>query len=154
MPHFDFDAALREARRDDDRPEPVTFTYGGQDFTVLPDPTLGDVMDLSRAPELTPETEVAAAFACMQFIRRMLPPGDRQRFEQAHYTIPASNSAPAIVALTSWLAEQVAGFPTQPPDSSPTGSSGTSPTPSRRTGGRSRSSKPRQRPESPSSIAS
>lgn len=153
MPHFDFDAALRAARQDEEQPDPVTFVYGGQEFTVRQDPSLGDVMELAAVPDPTPENEEQAAMACMQFVRRMLLLEDRQRFDQAHYTIPARNAAPAIIALTTWLAEQVAGFPTAPPDSSATSSSGSSPTSSKRTGGTGRSSKPRRPRASPSSTA-
>jgi hypothetical protein len=155
MPNFDFDAALRAhraAQGDDDAPEPVTFHYGGQLFTVLPSPTLGDVIELAYAPEPTPETEEQAAFVALQFVRRLLPREDRPRFDQAHYTIEARKAAPAILELVTWITQQVTGFPTEPPAPSPPSASGPGPDSRGSTGGPNRSSRRRPGKESGSST--
>jgi hypothetical protein len=153
MPHFDFDEALREYRKDDEPVDPITFTYGGELFTVMSGPMLGDVMELHDAPEIRSDTDEAAALALLKFVRRLLPVEDRQRFEQAHYRIPATQSAPAMIKLGIFVTEQVTGsFPTKPPVSSATGPPSHGRTSSKRTGGTGRSSKPRPGSGSPSST--
>lgn len=108
--------------------EPITFDfglYGEESFTVIPEPTLGDTFDLADAPEPNPTNMLDASRAMARFIRRLLAPEDRQRFDLALYRIPASQ-AHVIVEAGTWIAEQVSGFPTMPPASSSGG---------RRTGG-------------------
>jgi len=136
VPHRSFDAARRayEAQRD-----PVTFDYGGETFTVVPDPTLGDTFELMDAPEITPETEQQAVRALVKFVRRMLPPEDRARFDQAHYRIP-STEGPVIIEMAAWIAEQVTTRPTVPPASSSGGRRTTGPRSTTRPAGKRRSS--------------
>jgi len=110
--------------------EPITFDfglYGEESFTVVPDPTLGDTFDLYDAPEPTPANELESARVCARFIRRMLAPEDRARFDQALYRIPAAECH-VIVGCAVWITEQVTTFPTEPPTTSSRGrqSSGTS----------------------------
>lgn len=103
--------------------EPITFDfglYGEESFTVVPDPTLGDTFDLYDAPEPTPENELESARLCARFIRRMLAPEDRARFDLALHRIPSAECV-VIVDCCAWIAEQVTGFPTMPPSSSSSG---------------------------------
>lgn len=154
MPTFDFDAALREYRQDDpDPPEPIAFVYGGERFEVVAGPTLGDVMELHDAPEIVNETDEAAALAILKFVRRLLPVADRQRFDAAHFSIPARQAAPAMIRLGTWITEQVTGFPTKPPDSSATVPPSNGRTSSKRTGGNSHSSRRQPGKASSSSTA-
>jgi hypothetical protein len=100
--------------------EPITFDFGiyGEDtFTIVPEPTLGDTFDLADAPEPTTSNMLDASRAMARFIRRLLAPEDKQRFDLALYRIPASQ-AHVIVEAGAWIAEQVSGFPTVPPASS------------------------------------
>lgn len=136
MPHRSFDAARRAYQRDVD---PITFDYGGDTFTVIPDPTLGDTFDLMDTPEPTPENEAQAVRTLVRFVRRLLPAEDRSRFDQAHYRIPSSEGA-VIIDLASWITEQVTTRPPVPPTISSRG---------RRTTGRS--SKKRAASTGPSS---
>lgn len=103
--------------------EPVTFDfglYGEESFTVVPDPTLGDTFDLYDVPEPLATNDLEAARACARFIRRMLPPEDRPRFDLALHRIPSSECG-IIVECCAWIAEQVTTFPTEPPRSSSSG---------------------------------
>jgi hypothetical protein len=137
MAHFDADAALRGyplARR-----ETVTFTIGDEKFVALPEPSLGDALDLHDAPEITPTTNGEAVFALAHFIERMLPDEDRPRFRTALRAIPATQGG-IVVELGDWLVEQITGNPTKPPGSSASGRSTTGPTSKKRTAGKSRSS--------------
>jgi hypothetical protein len=147
--HRDFDAARRAHHIDRD---PVTFTLGGDTFTVLPDPTLGDTFDLADAPDIKPEDfdpdgapDLVLVRVLRDFIRRMLDEDERPRFDRAMYRIP-STEAYVIVECAMWITEQVTGFPTEPPASS---SSGRPPTRSagarskRTSGGRTTSPKSR-----------
>lgn len=138
MPHRSFGAARTLPLR-----EPITFDfgmYGEETFTVVPEPSLGDTLELADAPEPAPETMVECARALAKFIRRMLIEEDRPRFDQALYRIPASQSH-IIVEAGTYIAEQVSGFPTTPPASSSGGRRTTGST-SRRTSGGTKSSKP------------
>lgn len=115
MAHRTFGAVRAGVER-----EPITFDFGlyGEDtFTVVPEPSLGDTLDLYDAPEPTPENMVESARILANFIRRMLVPDDRDRFNAALKAIPASQ-AHVVVEAATWIAEQVSGFPTVPPASS------------------------------------
>lgn len=103
--------------------EPITFDFGiwgNEQFTVVPEPSLGDTIELYDAPEPTPENMIESARLLARFIRRLLAPEDRDRFDAALYRIPASQSH-VIVEAAMWIAERVSGFPTVPPASSPGG---------------------------------
>jgi hypothetical protein len=130
MAHRSFGAVRAGVER-----EPITFDFGiwGEDrFTIVPEPMLGDTFELADAPEPTPTNTLEAARALARFLRRLIEPADRERFDQALYRIPASQ-AHVIVEAGTWVAEQVAGFPTVPPASSSGG---------RRTGGTSSKKRP------------
>lgn len=77
-PHRDFDAARAERKR---RTEPTTFTLGGEVFTCIVDPDLGDVLALASAPE-PEENEVSAVRAILAFTTELLVPEDRERWER------------------------------------------------------------------------
>lgn len=136
MPHADFDASRRAYQVDRD---PVTFTLGGETFTVLPDPSLGDTFDLADAPEITdadlspdgsPDLVLVRVLA--RFIRRMLPADDRARFDRALYTVPSTH-AYVIVECAVFITEQVTTRPSEPSGNS---------SPGRRTTTTGRASKP------------
>lgn len=142
MPHRDFDAARRARQIERD---PVTFTLGGERFTVLPDPSLGDTFDLADAPDITAEDfnpdgapDLALVRVLKNFIRRMLPDEDRPRLDLAMYRIPSTESY-VIVETASWIAEQVASRPTEPPASSSRGRPRTGLSSKRESGGTPRS---------------
>lgn len=100
--------------------EPITFRFGifdEHEFTVVPDPTLGDLFDLHDAPEPTPTNEMETVRVLARFIRRMLIPEDRKRFDEALYRIP-STRADVIIAAAEWITSQVAPFPAAPSRSS------------------------------------
>lgn len=118
MPHRSFGAVRAGVER-----EPITFDfglYGEETFTVVPDPSLGDTFDLADAPEPTPENVLDSARILARFIRRMLAPADRPRFDQALYRIPATQMH-IVVEAAQWIAENVTTFPTVPPASSSRG---------------------------------
>jgi len=115
--HKDFDAARRAYAPDRD---PVTFTLGGELFTVLPDPTLGDTFELYDAPEPTPENEQESVRILTRFIRRMIPEEERPRFDLALYRIPSTHGF-VIIECATYIAEQVVQRPTEPPRTSSSG---------------------------------
>jgi len=116
--HRTFGAVRTAATR-----EPITFDfglYGEETFTVVPDPSLGDTFDLYDAPEPTPSNELEVVRVLARFIRRMLAPEDRPRFDAALYRIP-STEAHIIIDAATFITEQVIGFPTKPPTTSSRG---------------------------------
>lgn len=136
MTHRTFGAVRLSAQR-----EPITFDfglYGEETFTVVPEPSLGDCHELQDAPEPTPTNALEASRMLARFIRRMLLPEDRHRFDEALKRIPASE-AHVVVDAATWIAEQVTGFPTTPPGGSRAG---------RRQSGNSSRSKPAGRSRS------
>lgn len=103
--------------------EPITFDfglYGEETFTVVPDPTLGDTFDLYDAPEPVSKNDLEAARTLARFVRRMLTLEDRARFDLALHRIPSSECH-IIIDCATWIAEQVTGFPTEPPANSSRG---------------------------------
>ncbi len=118
MPRRSFGAARRSAAA-----ERIVFTLGPffEEFTVVPEPSLGDTLEVYAAPEPSPSNMIESAAILAKFIRRMLVPEDRDRFDRTLYRMtPASDAAVAIVDCACWITEQVTGFPTVPPgDSSP-----------------------------------
>jgi hypothetical protein len=126
MAHKDFDAALRAV--DAYTIEPVTFRFGGEDFTVNPVPTIGDARDLLLAPAPTPENEEAARLALMTFIRRMLVDDEtRDRWDKMLYRVPMTK-ADALVGIADYIVEAATGFPTRRRRSSSGGRRRTGPT--------------------------
>lgn len=121
--------------------ESITFDfglYGEETFTVVPTPTLGDTFDLYDAPEATPDNLLATARILARFVRRMLAPEDRARFDAALYRIPA-DQVHLIVECAEWIAEQVTGFPPVPPTTSSGGRRTSGRTSKRQPGGGARS---------------
>lgn len=116
--HRSFGAVRRAAER-----KPITFDfgiYGEERFVVVPDPSLGDTFDLHDAPEPTPTNLLETSRILARFIRRMLRPEDRPRFDAALYRIP-STEVQIIIDCATFITEQVTGFPTQPPAGSSAG---------------------------------
>lgn len=100
--------------------EAVTFDFGlfGEEtFTVIPEPSLGDTFELYDAPEPAPGHELAAARVLARFIRRMLVPEDRQRFDAALFRIPVTEMA-VVIDCAEWIARRVMPFPSEPPTTS------------------------------------
>lgn len=145
--HRDFDVSRRAYAPERD---PVTFTLGGETFTVLPDPTLGDTFDLADAPDISAAdfdpngaADLKLVRILTSFIRRMVPEGDRPRFDVALYRIP-STQAYVIVECAEWITEQVVNRPTMPPASSSSGRQATGTGSKRTSGGTRRSSSSRR----------
>lgn len=119
MPRRSFGAARRTAAA-----EPIVFTLGPflEEFTVVPEPSLGDTLEVYAAPEPGPTNMIESAALLAKFIRRMLVPEDRDRFDRTLYRMtPANEAAVDIVECATWITEQVTGFPTVPPGSSSAG---------------------------------
>ena len=119
MPHQSFGAV-----RLVDPAEPLTFDFGmfsEERLTVVPEPSLGDTFDLADCPEpTTPATELEASRMCARFIRRMLIPEDRPRFDQALYRIPASHVS-LVIDAARWITQEVLNRPFGPAASSSDG---------------------------------
>lgn len=132
MPHQSFGTVRAGVER-----EPITFDFGmwsEHRFTCLPEPSLGDTIDLYDAPEPTPENMVESARLLVRFIRRMIVAEDRDRFDDALRSLPASQSH-VIVEAAMFIAEAVSGFPTVPPANSSGGRHTTGTTSKRQPGG-------------------
>lgn len=115
MPAASFGAVKAGVER-----EPITFRFGVYDeheFTVVPDPMLGDLFDLHDAPEPNATNELEVVRVLARFIRRMLVVEDRKRFDEALYKIP-STRADVIIAAAEWITTQVGPFDSAPPRSS------------------------------------
>lgn len=116
MPHQSFGTVRAGEER-----EPITFDfglYGEETFTVVPTPSFGDTFDLHDAPEPTnTQNELILVRVLARFIRRLLPPEDRPRFDAALYRIP-TDRPDIIIECAAWIAPQVTGFPTRPPTTS------------------------------------
>lgn len=140
MPSRDFDAARRE--RDRTR-EPLTFTLGGQAFTCLAAPTVGDALDLADAPE---HPHPGAIPALVTFIEHLLASDDdRARFQALLRRREDPIDHEAIIDVGAWLADQYVALPEEAPaDADPSdASTGSSPSPA--TGGRSTKKRPEHR---------
>lgn len=113
MPHRDFDAARAERER---KVEPVTFRLGGQDFTCVLAPSVGDALDLADAPE--PEASlVGSVRAIVRFVDKMLVAEDRQRFADLIRSLDTPHgpvNSYDLVELGVWLGEEYGGRPTEP----------------------------------------
>jgi len=113
-------------RPEDDtlRRPPLTFEfglYGEEEFTITPTPSLGDCFDLKDVPEISDfTTELEQVRILAKFIRKMIVPEDRQRFDAALYRIPSTHGH-LVIECAAWIAEKVAEFPTTPAVSSSVG---------------------------------
>lgn len=123
MPHRDFDAARAERLRGTD---PVTFTIGGETFTCVPSPCVGDALALADAPERG-DNPSEALRAIIGFVRALLRPADRRRWDRTIRRQKASRlrrgqpvSSEEIWEVALWLTAEHSARPTRPP----TGSSG------------------------------
>jgi hypothetical protein len=117
VPFQDFDAARRERARAND---PVRFRLGGEDFTLLPNPSIFDALELAAAPEPT-ESITGAVEAIIRFIDALMPDDrSRSRWKKLQRRRKDPPTAEDYVELGAWLAEQYTGRPTVPSgDSSP-----------------------------------
>lgn len=129
MPHRDFDAARAERVR---QTEPVSFTLGGETFSCVVEPTLGDILALAGAPE-PEESEVEAVRAILAFTGEIVVPEDRARFRRLvrrerprrfRRRRGGAFSAADVVALAFWLVEVYTGRPTRPSSGSSDGRRG------------------------------
>lgn len=112
MPHQSF-GTVRNAEVER---EPISFDFGmfsEESFTVIPDPSLGDTLDLYDAPEPSPDSDLASVAVLVRFIRRMIAPADKARFDQALYRIPSSHGF-LIVDAAAWIVEQITPFDLPP----------------------------------------
>lgn len=129
MAHKDFGAARREARPDDD---PITFSLGGETFTVPePFPAL-PLMDLASLDPETDGPEAARAFR--DCLLAMLDDGDHSRFRKACAKVRADSDL--LGDIVKWVLAEVTGRPTRrrsssggSPSSTGPSSSGDSPAP-------------------------
>jgi hypothetical protein len=136
VPHRSFGTVRATEAR-----EPITFdfgVFGEEQFTIIPTPSLGDTFDLYDAPEPTPANELETVRVLARFIRRMLAPEDRHRFDEALKRIPADHGH-VVVEAAAWIAEQVTPFPEAPPPSSSGGRRNTGTTSKKKPGGTGRS---------------
>lgn len=112
MPHQDFELAARKAKS-----EPITFGFMGEVFTCVSEPSLGDSLDVIRAPEVdaTSEPSVAMGVSIMaEFVRKMLVDDDKPRWDAVLYKVPRTEGM-MVVNIGTWIIEQLSGFPTSPP---------------------------------------
>lgn len=107
--------------------KPITFDfgiYGEETFTVVPEPSLGDTFDVQDAPEPNPTNILEVSRVLARFIRRMLEPEDRPRFDDALKRIPASQ-AHIVYECAIWITRQITPFHQPPADTSSVGRSRT-----------------------------
>jgi hypothetical protein len=115
--HRDFDAVRSKYTVERD---PITFQLAGEAFTCLPEPSLGDVFAVYDAPDVDPDEfsaeradHVRLVRILVRFIRKMVVPEDRDRFEGALLRVPASHGF-VIIELGQWIVTQVTNRPTVP----------------------------------------
>jgi hypothetical protein len=119
--HRDYDALRAEIEREH---SPLTFTLFGHTYTTVTAPRLGDTFDLMDAPEPVGETEQEAVRALARFIRKMLVPEDRPRWDEALYRLGPEHGE-LVVRIATDMAEQYLARPTEPPSGSSSGRDGT-----------------------------
>lgn len=105
--HRDFDAARAERAL-----EPLTFTLGGQQFTTVPEIPVGPLLDLASKAG---DTDAAALAAFGAFMRAIVAPGDRDRFE----AVLAATGIATMLELVAWVIEETTGGPLPGASSSP-----------------------------------
>lgn len=111
--HRDFDAGRREQTG-----EPLTFSLGGETFTVpRPLPAL-PMMELAAAASEEGQTEDLArsAAAFSRFLLGMLASSDRERFRKMATAIRAD--VELLGAIVQWVVEEMSGRPTEAPSDS------------------------------------
>jgi len=120
MPHADFSAVRVRALA-----EPITFSLAGVRFTAMDRPSLGDVFELMDAPDpdfakILEGDEATLGRSCRalaDFVRRLLVPDDKARWDRLLYELPNDQAGP-LIEVAQWLVENMTGFPTTPPASS------------------------------------
>lgn len=126
MPNLDLDAARASYER---QIEPFTITLFGETFHVLDEPTMGDMFDMAKVQRDIADVAsfnhedalcVAITEGLTKDIRRMLDPDDRARWDQAMYRLPQSQGG-VIWTAAIVIVERMTGFPTDPPEGSPSG---------------------------------
>jgi hypothetical protein len=90
--------------------EPIEFDFDDETFHCNLRPSLGDTFDLMDVPDPTPDTLAECAYQLAKFIKRMLVPEDRDRWERKLHTISQADAG-AIIEIGTWLVEQVTGRP-------------------------------------------
>jgi hypothetical protein len=117
VPHFDFEPARRSYQSDR---EPVTFALCGETFTVLPEPSLGDLFDLRKGPDVDLELKaydeanpqhLALTELLKNYIGRCIPLEDRPRWEALQYRLRLSEGG-LIWSIAQTLLTVGIGFPT------------------------------------------
>lgn len=119
MPHKSFGAVRQGVER-----APITFDfgiYGEETFTVNPDPSIGDTFDLHDAPEPNATNELESVRVLARFIRRLLKPEDKKRFDEALYRIPSTEAAVIIMGCAEYIVQHIVPFALPPAESSSAG---------------------------------
>lgn len=129
MSHRDFDAARAERLRAID---PVEFTLGGERFSCVLEPALGDALVLAAAPE-PEQNEAAAVKAILNFTAALIVPEHRRRWRRMirrqvpnrfrrspRHPIAASE----VIELGTWLAMAYTARPFSPSSGSSAGRPG------------------------------
>jgi hypothetical protein len=106
VPHRDFDAARAERER---KVDPVTFTLGGEDFSCVLAPSVGDAFDLADAPE--PESSlIGSVRAITAFVDKILVVDDRQRFRELIRRVDTPHgpiNSYDLIEQGSWVGEEL-----------------------------------------------
>lgn len=126
MPNLDLDAARASYER---QIEPFTITLFGEPYHVLDEPTMGDMFEMAKVQRDIADVAsfnhedplcVAITEGLKDDIKRMLAPEDRNRWDQAMYRLPQSQGG-IIWTAAIVIVERMTGFPTDPPEDSPSG---------------------------------
>lgn len=141
MPHRDFDAMRREF---DVARDPITFTFMGREWEISPNPTLGDTFELGDAPQVVlekieEENLLQVTRVLVDFIGRMLStPEQKIAWKAVTYEVPATYGQ-LIIAIATYITEEVTGVPFELREDSSSGQGNTGPTSNTRTTGGNRS---------------
>lgn len=106
--HRDFDAARRERQL-----EQLTFTVGGDTFTIDASLPAGVLLDLGRYTASSDSQQAFAAF--VGFWDEVIPPDDQERFAQAVRRVDLDT----MIAMVEWIVEESTGRPLGRRSSSP-----------------------------------
>lgn len=113
MPHRDFDAMRREF---DVERDPITFTFMERQWTISPNPTLGDTFELGDAPQVVlekikDEELLAVVQVLVDFIGRMMSTAEqKQAWTALTYEIPATYGQ-IIIDIAGYITAEVTGVP-------------------------------------------
>lgn len=141
--HRSFDAVRRSYTKG--AIAPVEFTLAGERFTCLCDPTLGDTFELADAPDIKaddfdPQNRLHLTLIrqLCDYIRRMLPLEERDRWDKVLYSIPVSHMV-VMIEIADYITRAVIDRPTGPSSTSSDGRRVNGSGSKRRPAGRSRS---------------